>query len=138
MPENDRGYGHNGWLDAALDITVVDELPKKVVHSSASTMTVASVPAVAPVATAIALSPDALAGKALFTSGTQPGCGVCHTLADAGSTGAVGPNLDSLDPSLARVETAIKNGVGIMPAFGGQLSATEIAALAAYVNETTR
>jgi len=36
-------------------------------------------------------------GRQLFTSSTvyKPvGCGSCHTLADAGATGAIGPNLD--------------------------------------------
>ena len=136
--ENHRGYGHNGWQDAALNITVVDKLPEQPVPVSEPTTSAPTESVAAPVATALALSPDALAGKALFESGTQPGCGVCHTLADAGSTGAVGPNLDALQPSIAQLETAIKNGVGVMPAFGAQLSADELAALAAYVNEATR
>jgi cytochrome c oxidase subunit 2 len=37
-------------------------------------------------------SGDAAAGKALFA---KSGCGACHTLAAAGSTGKVGPNLDT-------------------------------------------
>jgi cytochrome c oxidase subunit 2 len=37
-------------------------------------------------------SGDAAAGKALFM---KSGCGACHTLAAAGSTGKVGPNLDT-------------------------------------------
>ena len=35
-------------------------------------------------------SGDAVAGKKLF----QKTCGSCHTLADAGTTGTIGPNLD--------------------------------------------
>ena len=35
---------------------------------------------------------DAAAGKALFM---KSGCGACHTFAAAGSTGKVGPNLDT-------------------------------------------
>jgi hypothetical protein len=27
--------------------------------------------------------------------GNKPGCGSCHTLADAGTTGIIGPNLDN-------------------------------------------
>ena len=50
-------------------------------------------------------------GKALF-AGT---CGSCHTLADAGTTGTLGPNLDELKPDQARVENAIKTGPGAMP-----------------------
>src|SRR4029077_3880872 len=35
---------------------------------------------------------DPVAGKAIFTGAS--GCTGCHTLADAGSSGTVGPNLD--------------------------------------------
>jgi cytochrome c553 len=45
-----------------------------------------------------AKSGDAARGKALFQKislpGGKPGCGSCHTLADAGTKGAIGPNLD--------------------------------------------
>jgi mono/diheme cytochrome c family protein len=50
-------------------------------------------------------------GKSLF-AGT---CGSCHTLADAGTTGTFGPDLDHLKPDQARVEHAIATGPGAMP-----------------------
>jgi cytochrome c6 len=53
-------------------------------------------------------------GKQLFAAT----CGQCHTLRAAGTSGEVGPNLDQLKPSTARVLAAIKNGGtgrGIMP-----------------------
>ena len=36
-------------------------------------------------------------GKKLFVNGKngKPGCGACHTLADAGTTGTIGPDLDA-------------------------------------------
>jgi mono/diheme cytochrome c family protein len=36
-------------------------------------------------------------GKTLFVSGSEgnPSCGSCHTLADAGTAGTTGPNLDT-------------------------------------------
>ena len=37
---------------------------------------------------------DPVAGKEIFTSVAQPSCTTCHTLADAGATGMVGPNLE--------------------------------------------
>jgi mono/diheme cytochrome c family protein len=37
-------------------------------------------------------------------------CGVCHTLAAAGTSGQAGPNLDKLRPTRARVLAAIRNG----------------------------
>jgi mono/diheme cytochrome c family protein len=41
---------------------------------------------------------DPARGKEIFKQPTldgQPGCGTCHTLANAGTTGVVGPNLDT-------------------------------------------
>ena len=70
------------------------------------------------------------AGKSEF----ETNCSSCHTLADAGATGEVGPNLDQLKPGIALVETQVINGGGAMPAFQGTLSEEEIAAVAAYVS----
>jgi hypothetical protein len=70
-------------------------------------------------------------GKLIFTQT----CGTCHTLKDAGTSGAVGPVLDSVKPTKARVAAAIKNGglgSGQMPA--GLLSGKEAAAVAEYVS----
>jgi Cytochrome C oxidase, cbb3-type, subunit III len=56
---------------------------------------------------------DVAAGKASFTAT----CGGCHALKDAGTTGNVGPDLDSLAPlTAARVAQQIENGGGAMPA----------------------
>ncbi len=74
---------------------------------------------------------DATAGKAVFTEN----CGSCHTLADAGTTGTVGPNLDETQSSLEKVVSQVKSGGGAMPAFEGQLSEQQIADVAAYVSE---
>jgi cytochrome c oxidase subunit 2 len=41
-------------------------------------------------------------GKSIFTGAA--GCTGCHTLADAGATGTVGPNLDKVIPSLSKPE----------------------------------
>jgi mono/diheme cytochrome c family protein len=69
-------------------------------------------------------------GKQVFASA---GCGGCHTLKDAGSTGNVGPNLDQLKPSQQTVAHQVEVGGGAMPAFKGQLSNAQIQAVAAYV-----
>jgi mono/diheme cytochrome c family protein len=69
-------------------------------------------------------------GKQVFASA---GCGGCHTLKDAGSSGNVGPNLDQLKPSKQRVAHQVEVGGGPMPAFKGQLSDAQIQAVAAYV-----
>jgi mono/diheme cytochrome c family protein len=73
---------------------------------------------------------DAAAGKAVFASA---GCGSCHTLSDAGSSGTVGPNLDDSSIDFAGAVEQITNGGGGMQAFSGTLSEEEIANVAAYV-----
>jgi mono/diheme cytochrome c family protein len=73
---------------------------------------------------------SAAEGKQLFTQN----CGGCHTLADAGTNGQVGPNLDDLKPNEATVERQVTNGGGKMPAFKGRLSADQIKAVATYVS----
>ena len=74
---------------------------------------------------------DVARGKALFASA---GCGACHTLADAGATGTVGPSLDAAKPSADLVTARVTNGLGVMPSFAGKLSPQEIADVAAYVS----
>jgi cytochrome c551 len=75
---------------------------------------------------------DAAAGKEVYASA---GCGSCHTFADAGTSGSVGPNLDESSADFAAAQAQIANGGGGMPAFQGQLSDEEIANVAAYVVE---
>lgn len=78
---------------------------------------------------------DATAGKAVFASA---GCASCHTLAAAGATGTVGPNLDDVKPSADTVVQFVTNGAPPMPAFGkdGILTAQQIQDVAAYVSES--
>jgi mono/diheme cytochrome c family protein len=77
-------------------------------------------------------SPAALAaGKKVFTTA---GCSGCHTLMDAVATGKVGPNLDQLKPTQARVVKQVTNGGKIMPSFKSTLSAAQIQAVATYVS----
>ncbi len=88
-------------------------------------------------------------GKALFASN---GCASCHTFTAAGASGTIGPNLDTAPASDAKADgnmalaAFIKESIanpnayiakgfssGIMPDFGKQLSASQIADLAAFV-----
>jgi mono/diheme cytochrome c family protein len=78
---------------------------------------------------------DPAAGKAIFTG--SAGCSGCHTLADAGATGTVGPDLDKLKPSYEKVVTQVTNGGVVMPSFKGTLSAQQIQDVAAYVSSAT-
>lgn len=72
-------------------------------------------------------------GKKLFTQSAVPACALCHTLKDAGATGAVGPVLDELRPNTARVVSAVRNGLGNMPSYKDALNEEQILALARYV-----
>jgi cytochrome c551/c552 len=65
---------------------------------------------------------------------SQAGCGGCHTLSAAGSSGTVGPSLDALRPSSATVAAQVASGGGGMPSFSGSLSASEIQQLANWVS----
>ena len=77
---------------------------------------------------------DPAAGKAVFSSN---GCGGCHTLAAAGTSGNVGPNLDEKKPSLSLVVDRVTHGKGTMPPFADTLSEQQIKDVAAYVVQST-
>ena len=78
-------------------------------------------------------APKQASGPANGEKVFESSCGTCHTLAAAGTTGTVGPNLDELKPSESTVEHQVINGGGKMPAFKGQLSPAEIKAVSKYV-----
>jgi mono/diheme cytochrome c family protein len=75
---------------------------------------------------------DPVAGKAIFTGAS--GCTGCHTLADAGSSGTVGPNLDDAKPSFDLAFDRVTNGQGGMPSFKTSLTDQQRADVAAYVS----
>jgi len=74
-------------------------------------------------------------GKIIFVG--DGNCATCHSLDDANSNGKVGPNLNEIKPDISRVLMAVTNGIGVMPAYQGQLSDEEIEAVATYVAEST-
>jgi mono/diheme cytochrome c family protein len=75
---------------------------------------------------------DPTAGKEVFLG--EAGCASCHTLADAGATGTIGPNLDATMPPHDLVVERVTNGQGGMPSFADQLSEQQIQDVAAYVS----
>ena len=79
-------------------------------------------------------SGDAAAGSDLYANA---GCGNCHTLADAGTTGNIGPNLDDSQPSFERSVLILTSGSGPMPSFLDQLGEDGINDVAAYVVSVT-
>ena len=75
------------------------------------------------------------AGKAVFTSA---GCVGCHTLADAGATGTVGPNLDEAKPDTELVVTRVTKGRARCPRSAASSTDQQIADVAAYVTQVDR
>ena len=75
---------------------------------------------------------DPVAGKAVFVG--SAGCTGCHTLADAESTGSVGPNLDAAAPPYDKVVTQVTTGGAVMPPFKDTLTEQQIQDVAAYVS----
>ncbi len=110
-------------------------------------------------AVAAKVAPTAANGKAIFTG--VGGCGSCHTLAAAGTTGTVGPNLNTLKAACATpasqaargatfekcVTTAITDPYkyipagyhsGIMPStFSKTLSPSQIQALVTFLSSAS-
>lgn len=76
-------------------------------------------------------------GRKLFQTDADPACAICHTLADAGTKGKIGPVLDVLKPSEQRVLNALKNGKGGMPPFVDHLTVDQMKVLAKYVSTVT-
>lgn len=99
----------------------------------------------APAATTAGGKPD---GKKLFAegNGTAQACGSCHTLADAGTTGTTGPDLDKVlkGQDAAEIKASITNPSAklaagyqdLMPKdYADTLSAQELDALVTYLTE---
>ena len=63
------------------------------------------------------------------------GCGGCHALAAAGTSGGVGPSLDGTQLSKERIAAQVRRGGNGMPSFESELSEQEIEDVAAYVAE---
>ena len=112
------GCGSQGVV-APLPETVVGSVPKATPEPATPALTVKG---------------DPTAGKRIFLSA---GCTGCHTLADAGATGTVGPNLDQAKPDYRKATARVTLGKGAMPSFKGQLSTQQIADVAAYVVKAT-
>jgi len=84
--------------------------------------------------TAAEVEGNPTAGKAVFAAN---GCGVCHTLSAAASTGDVGPNLDQLKPEYDAIVEQVENGGGAMPPFKDELSEEQINDVSAFVFNST-
>ena len=74
-------------------------------------------------------------GKDVFLN--KAVCSTCHTLADAGSSSNIGPNLNEIRPNKMRIINTVTNGIGVMPSYEGELTSEEIEAVAHYVSTST-
>jgi mono/diheme cytochrome c family protein len=64
---------------------------------------------------------------------STPQCALCHTLAAAGATGKIGPNLNQLKPTEDNVKVVVTQGFENMPAYGDMLSQDPIDAVSRFV-----
>jgi len=136
-PNLDDAFGPDrkqGFKQVTIEQVVRDQIelavppmPKNLVTGSDADSVAAYVAQVA--GTGLTAAKNSTNGKDIFTAN----CGSCHTLADAGTSGTVGPNLDQLKPPLARAKHQVEVGGGVMPAFKGTLTPAQITAVAKYV-----
>jgi len=88
------------------------------------------------------LAQDAAAlerGKILFSTAATPiACAICHTLADAEASGAIGPDLDELKPGKDVVLQVLKEGMGAMPSFAETMNEADMQAVADYIVKVTQ
>jgi cytochrome c6 len=137
-PNLDDAFGPDrkqGFKQVTIEQVVRDQIelavppmPKNLVTGSDADSVAAYVAQVA--GTGLTAAKNSTNGKDIFTAN----CGSCHTLADAGTSGTVGPNLDQLKPPLAIVQHQVINGGSVMPAFKGTLTPAQITAVAKYVS----
>jgi cytochrome c6 len=143
-----RSDRRQGFDESAIENVVLDQIrlgsgsvtggtpmPAGLVKGQDALDVAAFVASVAGTGSATTTPPSQLGtdGKAIF----KAECAGCHTLAAAGSSGTVGPNLDQLKPKQPIVVHQVTNGGGVMPAFKGKLSPKQIQAVASFVASST-
>ena len=134
-------------LGAVVVFAAEDEGAEAAGHAQTQTETETGPTETAPPATTApeeeAPAGDPAAGKALFASN---GCGGCHAFEAAGSTGAVGPNLDEalegkdaayVHQSIVEPNAEVAEGytAGVMPSFQ-QLSEDQVNDLVAFLTQS--
>jgi cytochrome c oxidase subunit 2 len=96
-----------------------------------------------------AVKGDPEAGKQIFTTVANPPCSTCHTLAEAGATQTIGPNLDEglkgkdaafIHQSIVEPDAVITPGYAdnLMPEdYGQKLDEQQLADLVAFLVQAT-
>jgi mono/diheme cytochrome c family protein len=143
-------YTAGGKRTVTRTITVAAPTTTQTTAATTTTAaTAAGTTTTAPATTAATAAGNPAQGKSVFASN---GCGACHTFKPAGSSGSVGPNLDTapaLDAkkdnmplpafvrdSILSPNTYISPGYpkGVMPqTFGSTLTKTQLADLVAFI-----
>jgi len=77
-------------------------------------------------------------GRQVFTKIAVPQCGICHTLADAGTKGEIGAKFEEIQPDEERIRNAVRGGLGVMPKYDNTLTKEQIDAVAYYVFRAIR
>ena len=126
------------WMILLISWPFLDRRPERRISKRPIAMAIgASVPIVL-----LALTWYGSKAPAVGAASTHPGaaafstngCATCHTLADAGAGGNIGPNLDNAKPTYDVALDFITNGRGAMPSFKSQgLTDQEIQCMAGYV-----
>jgi cytochrome c oxidase subunit I len=122
--------GHSTRGEAGRTVTVSETTAQTSPTTTATTSTATTATTSTATTATTSGEGNATAGKAVFASA---GCGGCHTLSAAGTSGNVGPNLDDAKPSADLVVARVTNGRGAMPSFKNSLSEQQIKDVAAYV-----
>jgi uncharacterized cupredoxin-like copper-binding protein len=109
--------------------------PPKITSPTTTPPSTSTAPPVEPPATEPLIG-DPVDGAAVFMSA---GCGSCHVLAAAGSTGNEGPDLDVVAPNQTTIVNFVLSGGGggYMPRFSASLTTQQINDVAAYVYQST-
>jgi len=109
------------WMVLLIAWPFIDRRPERRVSRRPVAIVIgASVPCLLLWLTWKGSAAPAVAGQAVKASGVATvklNCGSCHTLAEAGITGNVGPNLDNAHPAFALAVDRLTNGKGGMPSF---------------------
>jgi cytochrome c553 len=130
-----RGTGKAVLIVAGLGIVaaLVMSTIALVNSSGGNTTTTVTAPAAGQGKRPPTLTGDAL-GKQIFVSGNPSsgalGCGSCHTMKAAGTTGTIGPNLDkelTADPASATLESTVDPNKEIATGFKANIMPTNYA-----------
>ncbi len=129
--------GCGGAGDEAVGTTDESAARQPTTHET-TTDSAETTPTETEAATAPEESERVRTGRRIFM---EAGCDDCHTLAAAGTTGTVGPNLDDHltggHGGVAHVVMKVRQGGRGMPSFAGRLSEREIRKVARFVHRAT-